>query len=309
MKRSKTISLYQLLTSFPDEDSAMQYVEEMRWHGKRVCPYCGEVHGQYALTRKDGKGYYKCSKCKKVYTVRTGTIFQRSHVSFQKWLMAIYLFLTERKGVSSLQLSKEIGVTQDTAWYMLQRIRHSCETREDVLLQGIVEADATYIGGRESNKHESKKLRAGRGTVGKTAVLGMKERKGKVRAVVLHDTSRAAVHSVLDSHVAQNATLMTDEHSSYEGTKRVHKVVNHSAKQFVDGMASTNEIESVWACLKRSFYGIYHSFSTKHLQRYVNEITFRLNEGNVEFDTIDRINSLLLTSFSTHTTYREIIAA
>lgn len=170
---------------------------------------------------------------------------------------------------------------------MLQRIREACNSNHDDddnngFLSGIVEADGVYIGGKESNKHESQKLRAGRGIVGKTAVLGMRARAGKVLARVIPDTSRDTVHQVLNKYLSRDSVLVTDEHASYKESQFNHQVVNHSAKQYVDGMAHTNGIESVWAVLKRGFYGIYHSFSTKHLQRYVDEFAYRLNEGNVK---------------------------
>ena len=220
------------------------------------------------------RGILNAGSAGKVYTVRTGTIFERSHVPLHKWIFAFYLVVTSRKGISSMQLSKEIGVTQKTAWFMLQRIREACNSNHDDdngFLSGIVEADGVYIGGKESNKHESQKLKAGREIVGKTAVLGMRARAGKVLARVIPDTSRDTVHQILNKYLSRDSVLVTDEHASYKESQFNHQVVNHSAKQYVDGMAHTNGIESVWAVLKRGFYGIYHSFSTKHLQRYVDE--------------------------------------
>lgn len=303
-----TISAYELMKRFPDEESARIYLEERRWKSNPVCPKCGCIENQYKQTREGKAGYYRCHHCKSVYTVRTGTLFERSHVPLDKWLFAIYLVVTARKGISSLQLSKEIGVTQKTAWFMLQRIREACSNNDhDDFLSGIIEADETYIGGKESNKHASKKLKAGRGAVGKIAVLGMRERGGYVKAKVLNDTTAKTIQSELNANISEGSTLCTDEHRSYKGNKYKHKVVNHSAKQFVDGMAHTNSIESVWALLKRGFYGIYHSFSKKHLQRYVNEFVFRLNQGNCKIHTMDRIESLLDGMFKKHVTYAGLI--
>jgi transposase-like protein len=256
-----------------------------RWGSNELCPHC-EHNKIYKFT--DGRRF-KCASCKKQFTVKTESIFADSNISLKDWLIAYYLLANHKKGISSHQLARDLGVTQKTAWFMLQRIRSGMNDGIFKLPigsnDGIVEIDETFVGGKNKNRHWDKKVAnsQGRSFKDKTPVLGMLERGGKIRVAKVKDTTRQSVQPLIKKNVVFGSKVMTDEWWAYRTLYHLydHSFINHGIKQYADGDVHTNTIEGFWSLFKRSIKGIYHSVSAKYLQLYAGENAFRYNTRNM----------------------------
>jgi len=270
----------ELMTYLKDEDACREYYALLRWGGNPTCPHCGSPK-PYKL--KGGK-LYRCSDktCKKNFTVTVGTIFEKSKISLATWMGAVYLISAHKKGISSLQLGRDLGVTQKTAWFILHRIRHIMGDPAPAPLTNIVEVDETYVGGKFANMNRGKrKYYQERNMDNKVAVMGLLERDGKAKLTVIGKNS---FKEVVRENVNPDALLITDTHLAYQGLAfeyAGHATVNHSQMQFRDGIAYTNSVEGFFSSLKRSIFGIYHQVSPKHLQQYCSETSYRYNTRKV----------------------------
>ena len=297
-----TISEFKFLQRFDTEDKAVSFYESIRWESGRTCPHCDSPDTYRHKTRPH---FYHCRGCRKQFTCKVNTIMHASPLPVRVWLLAMYKVSVARKGISSLQLAQELGITQKSAWHMLHRIKEACGGDQGPL-NGIIEIEETYIGGKARNKHKSKGQKYSVGTEGKQAVFGMRQRGGKTIAKPVPGTDRRTLQAEISQNVERGSILYTDDHGAYRDINPSlyrHEAVNHSANEYVKGMAHTNGIESVWAVLKRSLVGTYHHVSAKHLHRYVNDATFRLNDGHVGNMLMDRIGSLCRLSLGTRLPY------
>jgi transposase-like protein len=299
-------TLLDLLSYFDNEQVCRDYLELMRWSEGVICPYEDCKHNK-VFSFSNGKTY-KCAKCKRQFSVKVGTIFEDSKISLKKWFAAIYLITSHKKGISSIQLGKDIGVTQKTAWYMNHRVRHSLGWDTDEKLSGVIEADETFMGGKESNKHQSKRTEStqGRSVETKTPIAGVVERGGEVRAKKVKDTSGSSLRKFVYENVERGSQLHTDEWWGYKGLEKIfgHSVIKHNEKQYVNGNCHTNTMEGFWSLLKRGVMGIYHSWSDKHLQKYIDEFVFRYNTRSLT--EADRFN-LMLSGLANHLPYSKLI--
>ena len=238
---ANTLSIMELLSLFATESDAVTWFEEVRWNGTPTCTHCSNTENlSRPKTRPDA---YSCPACQQRFTVRMGTVMESSRIPLQKWAVAMYYVLTARKGISSMQLSKELKVTQKTAWFLLQRIREACQ-REEFKLDLIVEVDEVYIGGKNKNRHLKDRPKLGQGMSGKQAVLGMRQRRGPTKALPIAQTDMATLYPIIEQHVEAGAFVCTDDHGAYRNLNQLgyqHRAVAHSAGEYVKECAHTME--------------------------------------------------------------------
>ncbi|MBN2319777.1 MAG: IS1595 family transposase [Acidobacteria bacterium] len=299
-KNTEIKSLLDLQKTFPTEEACREELAKARWNGKPVCVHCGSSRKIYKIA---GGRLYKCADCRKPFSVKMGTIFEDSALPLQKWFMALWFLSAHKKGVSSMQLSRDINVTQKTAWFMLHRIRYAMKTPEfNKPMNGTVEVDETFIGGKTHGQ--------GRGYMqpNKTAVFGMAERNGEIRAQSVKHADGKTLKPIIRENIDSDAIISSDEFGAYKDLDKEfknHVIVIHSQKEYVNGIAHTNNIEGFWSILKRGIYGIYHSASKKHIDKYVDEFEYRYNTRKMK--DAQRFN-MILNRLSGHLTYVKLIS-
>ena len=283
-------TLTDLMIAFQDPQTAIDHFKAIRWFGGIVCPYCDHDKA-YELSQKNK---YKCADCSRKFSVTVGTIFENTKLPLRIWFGAIWLITNHPKGIASTTLARDLGITQKSAWFVLHRLRHAARTRSfnEPPLTGTVEVDETYVGGKAINKHKGRSGTKG-GSKDKTPVIGAVDRDGAVIAKVLPVANKATIVEFVNEVVHPEADMLaTDTHPAYQRLEGFpqHQMLNHTAGEYKRGEAHTNSIESIWALLKRQIVGTHHWVSPKHLEKYVQEMTWRLNRRDMSAER--RMNSL-----------------
>ena len=305
----KGLTFIEVADMFRDEETAREWIADQRWPDGPHCPHCGSHNVQCGISHKTMTHRCREKECgKRMFSIKTGTVMEASNLPYRAWAVGIYLFTTNIKGVSSMKLHRELGISQKAAWFMLHRLRLAFDA-ETGPFTGPVEVDETHIGGKRKNKPLAKRKELkGRGAVDMTTVAGAKDREtNRIAARVVADTDAPTLQGFVREHAAPGATVYTDEAAAYKGMSEFdHEAVNHSVGEYVREMASTNGIESFWAMLKRGHQGIYHKFSPKHLDRYVTEFAGRHNDR--EADTVDQMAGIVAGMAGKRLRYSDLTA-
>ena len=296
---------------YHDDNAAREHLEALLWPSGPTCPRCGVLGDR--ITKLQGEstrpGVYKCKDCRKPFSVTVGTVMERSHIPLSKWVLAAQLMASSKKGFSALQLQRMIGTNYETAWFLFHRLRECAVTLSPGPLGGggkIIEADETYIGGKERNKHASKRLRQGGGVLGKQAVFALVEREGEVRSFHVTNVNSKTLRPIMAKVASRKSRLMTDESTVYPKIGKEfarHETVNHGGGEYVRNDVHTNTVESYFALLKRGVYGTFHNVSEAHLHRYLAEFDFRHNNRSIP--DAERANALLAGAKGKRLLYRQ----
>lgn len=298
------LSTAQFFKIFPDDKSAEEWFIKQFWPEEMCCPHCGSVNVQTGAKHKTMP--FRCRDCRKRFSTKTGTFMEGSKIGYQNWLYAFYLFATNLKGISSMKLHRELGISQKSAWFMAHRLRQAWNTRPEEPMEGPAETDTTYMGGKRKNMSKRKRAAlTGRGAVGKTAVTGIKDRRtNEVRAKVVPDSKGRTLRGFVTENIQPDATVYTDDAPAYDALPN-RESVNHSHMEYVKGDIHTNGIESFWSLLKRAHVGTFHKLSEEHLHRYVGEFAGRHNMRSK--GTLDQMSEIANRGVGKRLKYRELV--